>query len=94
MTPEQKTNLASIIFENTTGETIHYVDEWLLKVGSGDVAPLATDEEVKTVKKGATDTTALQQKARKGPGPVSGAVQPHCHAHKRDELGRGFRSSS
>lgn len=68
LTPEQKTNLASIIFENTTGETIHYVDEWLLKVGSGDVAPLATDEEVKTVKKGSTDTAALQQRLEKAQG--------------------------
>lgn len=68
MTPEQKTNLASIIFENTTGETIHYVDEWLLKVGSGDVAPLATDEEVKTVKKGSADTALLQQRLEKAQG--------------------------
>jgi len=68
LSPEQKTNLASIIFENTTGETIHYVDEWLLKVGSGEVAPLATDEEVKTVKKGTNDTSALQQKLEKAQG--------------------------
>ena len=68
MTPEQKTNLASIIFENKTGETVHYVDEWLLKVGSGEVAPLATDEEVKTVKKGSADTAALQQKLEKAQG--------------------------
>ena len=29
---------------NGTGEPIHYVDEWLLKVSGGYVSPLATDE--------------------------------------------------
>jgi hypothetical protein len=68
MSPEQKTNMASIVFENNTGEAVHYVDEWLMKVGSGEVAPLATDEEVKTVKKGAPDNAALQQKLEKAQG--------------------------
>jgi len=65
LSPEQKTNLSSIIFENNTGETIHYVDEWLQKVGSGEVAPLATDEEIRVTKKGGVDNSALLQKIEK-----------------------------
>ena len=70
LTSEQRTNLASIIFENTTGETIHYTDEWLTKVGSGEVAPLATDEEVRVVKKGAVDNSVILQKLEKIQGQV------------------------
>jgi len=67
---EQKTNLSSIIFDNNTGEMVHYVDEWLMKVGSGEVAPLATDEEIRVVKKGTTDNSALLQKLEKAQGQV------------------------
>jgi hypothetical protein len=70
ITPEQRKNLASIIYENKTGETIHYVDEWLGKVGSGEVAPLATDEEIKVVKKGAADNSLYLQKLEKVQGQV------------------------
>lgn len=70
ITPEQKNNLASIIFENKTGEMIHYVDEWLTKVGSSEVAPLATDEEIRVVKKGAVDNSLLLQKLEKAQGQV------------------------
>ena len=70
ISPEQKTNLASIIFENSTGEMIHYSDEWLLKVGAGEVAPLATDEEIKVVRKGTVDNSAIQQKLEKVQGQV------------------------
>ena len=41
---EQRKMLGSIIDENTSGEPIHYVDEWLEKVSAGIVSPLASDE--------------------------------------------------
>jgi len=44
---------------------IHYVDDWLMKVGSGEVAPLATDEEIRVVKKGAVDNAANLQRLEK-----------------------------
>jgi hypothetical protein len=61
---EQRTVLASVIWSNHTSEPVHYVDEWLQKVGSGEVAPLATDEEFKAVKK-STDNSAIQQRVEK-----------------------------
>lgn len=70
ISPEQKSILSSIIFQNNTGEMVHYVDEWLTKVGSGEVAPLATDEEVRTVKKGSPDNTLYLQKLEKVQGQV------------------------
>lgn len=70
ITPEQKNNLASILFQNNTGEMIHYIDEWLTKVGSGEVAPLATDEEIRTVKKGSVDNSLYLQKLEKLQGQV------------------------
>jgi len=65
VTPEQRQMVASIIEDNRTGEMVHYIDEWMTKVGAGEVAPLATDEEYKVVRKGGTDNTALVQKAEK-----------------------------
>ena len=65
LAPEQREMLASVIYENKTGEAVHYVDEWLRKVGSGEVAPLATDEEIRMVKKGSVDNTANIQRLEK-----------------------------
>ncbi len=44
ITREQQNVLASLIFENNTGEPVHYMDEWLKKVAMGVVHPSATDE--------------------------------------------------
>ena len=41
---DQRAMIGSVIDENKTGEPIHYVDEWLLKVLGGYVSPLASDE--------------------------------------------------
>ncbi len=41
---EQRDMLSRIIWENGTGEPVHYLDEWLLKVAQGAVNPSATDE--------------------------------------------------
>lgn len=48
---EQRKMLSCIIFENRLDEPVHYIDEWLIHVGRGDVAPLATDEEFSYKKK-------------------------------------------
>lgn len=48
---EQRQMLSSVIFENRLDEPVHYIDEWLLYVGRGDVAPLATDEDFSYRKK-------------------------------------------
>jgi len=68
LAPEQRDMLASIIYENRTGEAIHYIDEWLRKVGSGEVAPLATDDEIKIVKKGSDDNSANVARFEKAQG--------------------------
>jgi hypothetical protein len=41
---EQRELIRRIIWENNTGEPVHYQDEWLLKVAQGAVSPSATDE--------------------------------------------------
>jgi hypothetical protein len=41
--PQRKT-ISSIVFENETGEPIHYVDEWLRRVAGGQVNASAVDE--------------------------------------------------
>jgi len=64
---EQRKMLSSIIFENRLGEPVHYVDEWLLFVGRGDVAPLATDEEF-TYRKKSKDVSAIKQQLTKARG--------------------------
>jgi hypothetical protein len=44
LSPEQQTIISRIIFNNNTGEPVHYCDEWLLKIAQGAVCPSATDE--------------------------------------------------
>ena len=41
---EQRDLISKIIMENDTGEPIYYVDEWLEKVGLGQITASATDE--------------------------------------------------
>ncbi|MBB6482582.1 hypothetical protein [Spirochaeta isovalerica] len=64
---EQRKMLSSIIFENRLDEPVHYVDEWFLFVGRGDVAPLATDEEF-TYRKKSKDVSAIKQQLTKARG--------------------------
>ncbi len=61
LSPEQRQMVSCIKWDNRTGEPIHYLDEWLRKVGSGEVVPLATDEEFKPVKKSQDNGAALQR---------------------------------
>ena len=48
---EQREILSKIIFENDTGEPIHYADEWLLLISEGEISPLTTDEDFSYRKK-------------------------------------------
>jgi hypothetical protein len=41
---EQRELISKIIMENETGEPIYYVDEWLEKIGLGQITASATDE--------------------------------------------------
>lgn len=42
--PQQQEMLSKIIFDNKTGQPIHYLDEWLKKIAAGVVNLSATDE--------------------------------------------------
>ncbi len=44
LTPELRDMVSKIIFKNTTGEPVYYVDEWLEMVARGQVRPSAMDE--------------------------------------------------
>jgi len=78
---EQRNMISKIIFDNTTGEPIHYVDEWLKKVASGEVSASSTDE-TKTVKRNEGQVVSSRlEKAR-------GQVEAHTGliAGKMNEL--------
>jgi len=62
---DQRTMLGSIITDNDTGEPIYYVDEWLEKVASGLVSPLATDD-LKPAKRSGDQKVKLQLDKAKG----------------------------
>jgi hypothetical protein len=64
ISPEQRRMLSTVIMNNDTGEPIHYVDEWMNKVATGQISASATDE-VK-VKKQSDDMqiTAKLEKAQ------------------------------
>jgi hypothetical protein len=47
LSAELRDMLCRIVWENGTGEPVHYVDEWLEKIAKGQVRPSSTDE-VKT----------------------------------------------
>lgn len=41
---DQRLMIAQVVEENATGQPIHYVDEWLMKVARGEINVSATDE--------------------------------------------------
>ncbi len=61
---EQREMLGSIIEKNESGEPIHYIDEWLEKVASGMISPLATDEMKPTRRTGDQKVKMLLDKAK------------------------------
>ncbi|MBN1647350.1 MAG: hypothetical protein JW874_04890 [Spirochaetales bacterium] len=44
LSQEQRSMISKIIMNNNTSEPVHYVDEWLNKVITGQINPSATDE--------------------------------------------------
>ena len=44
LSAELRDMLSRIVWDNATGEPVHYVDEWLEKVARGQVRPSSTDE--------------------------------------------------
>ncbi|WP_319559524.1 hypothetical protein [Marispirochaeta sp.] len=44
LSKEQRSMISRIVFDNNTGEPVHYVDEWLNMVARGAVGTSATDE--------------------------------------------------
>lgn len=62
---EQRKMLGSIIEKNETGEPIYYADEWLEKVASGLVSPLATDD-LKPTKRSGDQKIKMQLDKSKG----------------------------
>ncbi len=80
---DQREMLSKIIFENNTNEPIHYADEWLLLVGRGDVAPLATDEDF-SYKKKKNDVSAIKGRINK----VRGEKDSHSAVIRSYEIRR------
>ena len=62
---EQRELISRMIWDNNTGEPVHYQDEWLLKVAQGAVSPSATDE-VKRAKIDAGQKTREIVEKRRG----------------------------
>jgi hypothetical protein len=62
---EQRDMISRIIYENKTGEPIHYMDEWLTKVAQGSARPSATDE-VKTARRDDNQKTIEIVEKRRG----------------------------
>ena len=62
ISPEQRATLSKIVFENETGEPVHYVDEWLSKIAKGEIGASATDEvKVKKQDDGAQISAKLEK---------------------------------
>jgi hypothetical protein len=62
---EQRDMISKVIFENETGEPVHYIDEWLRMVAEGKVSTSATDE-TKTLKKNENQKILTQLEKAKG----------------------------
>lgn len=78
---EQRLMLSKIIFENNSEEPIHYVDEWLLLVGRGEISPLATDEEF-TYRKKSKDVSTIKSQLNK----VKGEKDSHIAVIRNYEI--------
>jgi len=61
---EQRNTISAIIENNNTGEPIYYVDEWLMKVASGDINPSAADETKNIKQKQGSRQKIFLEKAR------------------------------
>ena len=64
MSPGQRTMMSKIIMDNSTGEPIYYVDEWLLSVAHGRISASATDETKLSQRREPEKINALLEKTR------------------------------
>ncbi len=84
---EQRKMLGSIIDDNTSGEPIHYVDEWLEKVSAGIVSPLASDEARPSQR-------TQDQKVRIQLDKAKGSREAHLHTLQSLQLKRKQKEST
>ncbi len=84
---DQRQMLGSVIDENLSGEPIHYVDEWLIKVSTGMVSPLASDETKPTKR-------TQDQKVRNQLDKAKGAREAHLHTLQSLQVKRQQRESA
>jgi hypothetical protein len=61
---EQRSMLSRTIFDNTTDEPIHYVDEWITLIARGKVNPSAVDETKLSQQNSNQKLNALLEKTR------------------------------
>ena len=71
-TPEQKATFASVIEENTTGEPVYYLDEWLSYIATGKLTLSATDE-ARPQRRGGDDIQRLMTLQNKASGKLQTA---------------------
>jgi hypothetical protein len=65
LTPEHQDMVSRIMEKNTTGEPVHYLDEWLEKIASGEIRP-STVDEVKSSQKDAGRKISDEVEKKKG----------------------------
>lgn len=73
--PEQKELFAKSIFENTTGEPVFYLDEWLKYIAKGLIKPSTTDEVRQPKKGGAEGAQQEMQRLQQLQNKNSGKLQ-------------------
>ena len=64
LSPDQRTMLSKVIMQNTSGEPVYYVDEWLLSVAHGRISASATDETKLSQRREPEKINALLEKTR------------------------------
>ncbi len=64
LSEEQRSLVSRIIFNNNSGEPVHYQDEWLLKIAQGAVNPSASDEVKRAKQDAGSKTREIIEKRR------------------------------
>jgi hypothetical protein len=65
LSQEHRDIVSRIVFDNATGEPMHFVDEWLERVAAGVIRPSSTDE-VKAVQKDASRKMVDEVEKKRG----------------------------
>ena len=71
--PEQKNFFSRSIMNNTTGEPIYYIDEWMKEIASGRITLSATDETPTSHKGPNEEQQRIQQLKSKNSGKLQSA---------------------